>query len=482
MASGRETAALNGTDEQMVMVAINLGWQLAEIYALVRPDELGPPPEPIDQAAAAVAHPDANNRPRARLQPDLPGASGLTAGQQLQLKFDQVDVWARQLAPKLSDAGLAVPDSSGWPALSRHRHSAEGRYELAAAILEFHCDTLTRLTAADYRLGRAYGLGRALADLSLRPQAASWKSFTEDLRFGRVQTISSWLGELRTVLPDHAAGAVQGSIAQWQAWAANPPRDGVTLHVSAERQGADGADQPQGGGMPQGADQPQGASAVDMLREQGRRWRSLLTGQVGPLDELAPEDFVDAADYLLGRIRAILLRVLAQYWRAVMAGMLIMIAAVVGAFFVFTSPVGKSIGAAFSFLAWFGITGKLVSAALQRAVGQAEESLWQGELDLAVARAITQLPGGIIYRALGEPAPTSSRPPKAIGLGRATRLRATRLRATPATHATGASRAARAQAHAASSAGMPPRAGPVAEPVAVPAAVPTAGPAANRQQ
>jgi len=383
--SASDAAATPGAaGDRMVMMALDLGWQLAELYAAVRPDDLEPPELPAGHSKPAItdSHPPVGNEPRIQLQADLPGAGSLAERQKRELMFDQIDVSARYLRPRLDAAGLAMPDNSDWPELSRHLRSAEGRYQLAAAVLRFHDDLLIRLTAADHRLGQAYGLGRALADLSLRPEEADQRSFTNDLRFGgRIVTISSWLRELHTALPDHASGAVTGSIAQWQAWAASPQWGGGPMRWAEH-----------------------GPSVITALRKQGTRWRSLLTGRSGPLDELTPEDYVDAAGYLLGRVRKILQRLLIQYWPAVLLGTLLMIAAVVAAFVVFKTPVGKTLSAAVSFLAWLGITGKLVSSALQRAVSQAENSLWQGELDLAVAWAVTELPNSACDRTLGEPA------------------------------------------------------------------------------
>jgi hypothetical protein len=400
---GDSAVTPEGTGDQMVMAALDLGWQMAELYALVAPGNLEPPalparpkvtpvpapgpgpvpvPEPGPVPAPEQSPPAGPGKPRIKLQADLPGAASLTDRQKRQLLFDQIDVSVRRLQPRLAAAGLTAPDNSAWPELSQHLHSAEGRYELAAAIFQFHDDMLIRLTAADHRLGQAYGLGRALADLSLRPKAANQQSFTDDLRSGgRIDVISSWLTALHTALPDHAAGAVTGSIAQWQAWAAQPKWDGAPLRWPDHE-----------------------ARVVAALHKQGTRWRSLLTGRAGPLDELAPEDYVDAAGYLLGRVRKILQRLLIQYWPAVLLGTLLMIGAVVAAFVVFKAPVDKFASAAVSFLAWLGITGKLVTGALQRAASQAEDSLWQCELDLAIAWAITELPDSECDRKLGEPA------------------------------------------------------------------------------
>jgi len=132
----------------------------------------------------------------------------------------------------------------------------------------------------DHQLGLGYGLGRAVADLCLRPPANSQASLTGDLRSGRVDTIVGWLKELHTVLPSHSAGAVIGSITQWQQWTATPTWNGAPLDWNAH-----------------------GQELVRALAAQGKRWRLLLTGQVAALDQLSPEDYVHAAGYLVGRFR-----------------------------------------------------------------------------------------------------------------------------------------------------------------------------------
>jgi hypothetical protein len=96
-------------------------------------------------------------------------------------------------------------------------------------VLQFHTDLLVAWTACNHQVGLAYGLGRAVCDLSMRPSGDNQASLTDDLRSGRVKIIVGWLRELHTVLPAHSAGAVMGSITQWQQWAASPTWNGAPL-------------------------------------------------------------------------------------------------------------------------------------------------------------------------------------------------------------------------------------------------------------
>jgi hypothetical protein len=361
---------------QTVLAAAELGWCMAELYAEVKPADLQPPEAP--EGPLPGISPGREPR-RVPLQQDLPGLGSLQARQDLQLLIDRVHVGFHQLVPVIDAAGLTVDEPGDWAALASHRRSAEGRYQLARSVLQFHGDLLVALTACDHQVGLGYGLGRAIADLSLRPRADKQGSLTSDLRGGRVDTIVGWLRELHTVLPPHSAGAVMGSITQWQQWAAHPTWQGIPLDWDAHSQ-----------------------DVVKALADQGKRWRLLLTGQVAALDQLSPDDYVQAAGYMIGRIRKILQQLLKQYWPWVTAITLIMVAAVVASLLLLHSPAAKGIGVAISVFGWLGVTGRSVSGELQRTVSHVEQSLWDAELDLAAAWANTLLPDADANRQLDE--------------------------------------------------------------------------------
>jgi hypothetical protein len=360
------------------LVAVELGWRMAELYAEIKPRDSRPPePPPAGPLPLVSAQRDEE---RVQLPSDLPGLGALRDSQRLALLFDQVSVGLGKLRPSIISAGLTVPANADWPRLAAHRHSPEGRYQLARAVVEFHTDLLADLTACDHQVGRAYGLGRAVADLCLRPDSGDAAIFTSEFKpGGRVGTIRQWLQELHTSLPPHAAGAVSGSIAQWQWWASQPAWNGRPL---------DWADH--------------GRQVVSALEAQGKLWRLLLTGQAAPLDQLSPEDYVQAAGFLVGRVRRIGQRLLVQYWPWVTGLTALMVAAVAGSVALLHSPAAKGVGVAVSVLAWLGLTGRSLSAALGRTVSHVEQSLWQAELDLAAAWANTKLPAEDSDRQLGE--------------------------------------------------------------------------------
>lgn len=359
-----------------VLAAVELGWCMAELYAEVKPGALQPPEAPAGPLPRVRP---ARGPRRIPLQEDLPGLGSLEDRQELQLLIDRVMVGFRKFEPVISSAGLALCAPQDWASLSLYRGSPEGRYQLARSVLQFHTGLLVALTACDHQAGLAYDLGRAVADLSLRPRPHSQASLTTDLRSGRVETIVSWLKDLHTVLPPHSAGAVMGSITQWQRWAATPTWNGARLDWGRH-----------------------GDDIAATVADQGRRWRLLLTGQTAALDQLSPEDYVQAAGYMIGRIREILQQLLAQYWIWVTAITLVMVAAVAGSVLLLNSPAAKAIGVAISVFGWLGVAGRSVSRELQRTVSNVEQSLWDTELDLAAAWANTMLPDADADRHLGE--------------------------------------------------------------------------------
>src|SRR4029453_13512495 len=96
------------------------------------------------------------------------------------------------------------------------------------------------LTAADFRLGKAYGLGRALAQTALLPDAKHPETFQQTFARFRLDNLLGWLADLRSAFPPHAAEAVSGSLQAWAAWS-----DAPTL-----RPAVDGPGQGPAGGAP----------------------------------------------------------------------------------------------------------------------------------------------------------------------------------------------------------------------------------------
>ncbi len=79
------------------------------------------------------------------------------------------------------DAGRQPPDTG--PIQSLLQAEAQEQDQLQQAVLGLHEQLLAFLTAADFRLGKAYGLGRALAETARLPDAEEPASFQR--AFGR---------------------------------------------------------------------------------------------------------------------------------------------------------------------------------------------------------------------------------------------------------------------------------------------------------
>ena len=142
-------------ENQTVLAAAELGWCMAELYAEVKPAELQPPEGPEEPEEPLPRISPGRESCRLRLQEDLPGLGSLQARQDLQLLIDRVRVGFRKLVPVIDAAGLTVDEPEDWAALASHRRSAEGRYQLARSVLQFHGDLLVALTACDHQVGLA---------------------------------------------------------------------------------------------------------------------------------------------------------------------------------------------------------------------------------------------------------------------------------------------------------------------------------------
>jgi hypothetical protein len=236
LAEAKRTA--QGEPDPLVSTAFALGWQMAEIYR----------PQPSsEQAGEGPGH--------------LVGLSGLTSDEWAQVGLLQMQAGLNKLGRTIAAAGLTVPDaqkfSSQLDGLTDQQRDA--------AIEKFHVTLLSKFTAADYRLGKAYGLGRALADTT---RGAT--DFRRELDAGNVATLTAWTRDLSTAFPPHTGHVVTRSLEAWSAWAKQP---------------AGSADQE--------------AQNRALLQAQGRLWRSLLSGEKRATDMLEASDYIGAGEETL---------------------------------------------------------------------------------------------------------------------------------------------------------------------------------------
>jgi hypothetical protein len=331
LVAGMSTPEPAGDPE--LLVAFALGWQMSELY--------NPGPWPGKDAQP---------------EGDLPGLGELGGAQRAELGLKQVQVGLKSLESKIKAAGLDVPSVA----------EAKGKLPAAkledpyrVAIFELHVELLTTLTATHFKLGKGYGLGRALADTTRLPE--DLKSLHDQLEPHRIATIRAWISDLTSLLPPHAGHSVNDSLNEWVAWAKAQPDTG-----------------------------PLGTRNKRLLRRQGERWRALLSGEKSGTDDLEFREYVDAGVQAFSQTGKLTWQFAKRYLPAIAA---VLILVVVSLALVLTNPdAGEAAAGAIGLLASIGITWKGVGATLGKAIAQAERPIWEAALDIEIVKAMSLLP------------------------------------------------------------------------------------------
>ncbi len=319
--------------------AFTIGWRLAELHR-----------------CASLT----DRRQRAA---SLPGLDGLSPRDRAKLRIDELAATLHKLLAYFHSSGVEPPG------VTRVRQAAVSGSlrDLRDGIAEAHVEIVCALTAADARLGKAYRLGRALYETCFTPEDEA--SF--DRAFGpRLVAVKDWLSDLSSTFPQHSSRSVVISLRTWEAWAAAPTIDGKPLNWSKH-----------------------GASVRDSLRQQGRRWRALLSGDKEGRDMLETGDYVRAAQQMVGQATGTTYRFIARLKLPLGVITAMIIGGVILVVFGPTEKLVK-LGAALTTIGGLGGLGAGLRARLGRAAQQLEAGLWGAELDLAVAEAITFGPPG----------------------------------------------------------------------------------------
>jgi hypothetical protein len=312
--------------------AFALGWQIAVLY---RPEQ------------RRVATPAA--------EADLPSIGRLSEAQIIGLGLDRVQVAVHGLHGKLSDAGLDPPDITGLRSQIVATTTPEDRRDLVRTL---HLQLNSVLGAADFRLGKAYGLGRAIADTCRNP--GSLADLRAELADARMATLVSWLDDLSSAFPPHAGHSVRESLRAWHAWATT-------------------------------ATDPAPDEVWALLRRQGDLWRALLSGEKLGTDMLEIDNYLDAAERLLARTRALVWRFVRRF--PVLVALVVALFAGGVALIVIGSSSASVVAGLGSVLAAVGLTWRGVGGTVGNVVAGLERPLWGAELDKAITGAITLLPG-----------------------------------------------------------------------------------------
>lgn len=316
-----------------VMVAFVLGWQMSELY-------------------------NPGSWPGKDAQPsgDLPGLSELGGSQRAELGLKQVEVGLKSLEGKIEAAGLDVPTVAE---AKEKLPAAKLEEPYRAAIFKLHVELLTTLTATHFKLGKSYGLGRALADTTRLPE--DLKSLHKKLEPHRIATLRAWISDLTSLLPPHAGHSVNDSLNEWVTWAATQSKIGP-LDTNNKR----------------------------LLRRQGERWRALLSGEKRGTDDLKFGEYVDAGAQAFSQTG----KLAWQFAKRFLLGISAVLALAAGSLaLVLTNPdAGEAVAGAFGLLASIGITWKGVGATLGKAAAEAERPIWEAALDVEIVKAMSLLP------------------------------------------------------------------------------------------
>ena len=325
-----------------VQTAFALGWQMARLYT-----------SSVDSDSGAV---DDEGR--------LPGLSALPKASLMTLGLAQADSALRTLTAFLG-AGPTLPTTEA--ARAELDNAPLAHDAVRDAIRDLHVDLLIELTAVDFTLGKAYGLGRALADTSCsgRGDATDRRQALEhDLDEFRALVLVGWLDDLKTVLPAHSGQAVADSLERWTRWA--KATDLTKLdpdEVDYQRR---------------------------VLHRSGQRWRALLSGEKDAKDLLETDDYVSAARGTLKSAAAVARSLAWQLkWPLLVATALI----AVGVALMFLNNSTAQVLAGLGTVAGgLGITWRTASASAEHVSLELGRPIWDAQLDVVIGSRLTPTP------------------------------------------------------------------------------------------
>jgi len=298
-----------------------------------------------------------------KLEEDLPGLSGLPAAQLVKLGLGQADVALSRLKAFLGGAQLPTTDA----VRAATEKDPPDRDAIRKAILDLHVALLVQLTAADYRLGKAYGLGRAMADTCASAhgdETERRRVLEHHLEPHRGLVMIGWLDDLKTVLPAHSSQGVADSLERWTLWAETVGLTTLDLKTVND--------------------------TARVLHRCGQRWRAILSGEKDAQDLLKISDYVTAARGTLARVGAIA-RSLAWQLRGLLAVAAALIG--VGIWLIIANHSTAQVLAGLGTIAGgLGITWRSAAGATGHLSLDLVRPLWEAEIDIAVAARLTPLP------------------------------------------------------------------------------------------
>jgi len=341
-------------EQALVQQSFALGWHMAELYHFDLVTQIS--------ATPAIAAAAAGGPPPLQGIGDLPGDDRRKLLIR-QVKHDLHDLWLRADAPSL------------WQLAQKIDALVNAPGNFAQQVDEIHCDILQGLTVGDFRLGKSYGLGRALAEATIIPlsvprhgfHAAMKARFTDDEIFG----MQASLLDLRDWFAQHAADTVSTTLGGWGLWAVRP--------TIGAKQSVDWADSDD-------------CDAVEhALRRQGDMWRGLLTGEKDPKNIAGADSYFKAMAAVVRRVSG-----LALHFLGTTIGLILFLLVVIAGLALYFASTTKNttgvLAAVVALLSSLGITAGSAGASVKQAWSKAETPLWDAEVSEAIAQAAWKNP------------------------------------------------------------------------------------------
>jgi len=338
------------TDRSAYGEGVELGWQMAVLYR------------------------NATRQPgdKPKLPETLPTMHEVSAGRRTEFAI------AETLAT-LARLGIGGTDEASEELERQFKKPEAAPDDVKRAAYELHLAILRDCNAKDRALGKAYELGKELADTC--PVDIDVRAMAEQLNRYRLDELGRWLADLATRLPDHASRAVRVSMARWKIAA----KDGTSSALF----------------------QIEDPGTVHReLNRQVQIWRSMLTGEKQATDMLGTEGYARAVSFAVSDTRRLVFGYLWRFLPFVLGVVALLAVGVWGVLeYEETSKVIASLAA---IAAALGLSWKGVAATLGRVAEEIERPIWQGSLDLVVADAITQQPATSVRLAIAAKVSTAA--------------------------------------------------------------------------
>jgi hypothetical protein len=316
--------------DPVVVAAVALGWEMADLYAARWVD--GPTPA---------------------LPVTLPGVGGLTPRQTVHATLLRIRTLVRQaLGPSVADT-VKLPSAQILGELPEGDQPAWGQ-----ALYDLHVQISGGLRAGGDAPLHAYDVGRSLAEVCQRPKDLS--ELIDRLADNEVIPIQGRLADLATLLPAHSAAAVSATLEQWRQWTADARAREDMSDVRAS------------------------------LMRQAELWRALLSGDKDARQMIDPDTVVAASVRHASRLGTLIRGLAGAYLPALAlaAGATLLLVYAI----LFHDGIATVVGALGAVAATLVVLRRVVSLTVGNTIDELREDLWSAELDSAVAQSILRLP------------------------------------------------------------------------------------------